>query len=707
MAEDRGMTNRSYDFYRVVFMNEKVLSGSRNVAIVGPYLSGKTTLLESLLSVSGAVSRKGNVKDKNTVGDSSTEARDRQMSVEVNAASTEYGGVRFTFLDCPGSVEFSQETYNALIGVDAVVVVCEPVGDRVLTLAPLFKFLDDWQIPHLVFINKMDRADMDFMDVLQALKSVSSRPLIPHQYPIGQGENLVGFIDLVSEQAYHYHPGAPADPVSMPEDLKDLEHAARTEMLETLANFDDHLLEELLEDINPPQEEILQDLKMELGADLIVPVFIGVADKDFGVRPLLQALLREAPEPEVTSERRGIVLSASAPLAQVLKTYYTPQGGKLSLVRIWQGSLNDGTVLGGVRVGGIYRMMGQQLQSLNLAEAGEIVALGRMEGIKTGDTLTTANNQAATELPKAEQMKPVFALAITAEKRNDEVKLSGALTKLLEEDPSLIWEQHGDTHEIILWGQGEIHLQVALDRLRRKYNLPMTTHLPQIPYKETIRRATNSHGRYKHQTGGHGQFGDVYLDIKPLPRGEGFNFNETIVGGVVPRQYIPGVETGVREYLGHGPLGFPVVDVAVTLTNGSYHSVDSSEQAFKQAARLAMQEGMAKCEPTLLEPVLQIMISVPTEYTPKVLRLLNGRRGQVLGYESKADWHSWDEVSAYLPQAEMHDLIVELRSLTMGVGYFNWQYNHLQEVPDKLAEQVCLKTNGQSKTGNGNGNSKR
>jgi elongation factor G len=682
-------------------MQDKSAVGTRSVAIVGPYLSGKTTLLESLLWVTGAVSRKGSVQDKNTVGDSSQEARDRQMTVEVNAATTEYDGVRFTFLDSPGSIEFAQETCNALIGTDAVVVVCEAVADRVLTLAPLFKFLDDWEIPHLVFLNKMDRADVDFMDVLHALKTVSSRPLVPHQYPIGRGESLTGFIDLVTEQAYHYHPGAPADPVAFPEELKAQEQLARMEMLETLSNWDDHLLEELLEEIEPPQEEIWQDLKMELGADLIVPVFFGCADRDFGVRPLLEALLREAPDPDTTAERRGIKLSANTPLAQVLKTYYTPQGGKLSLVRVWQGSITDGMTLNGVRVGGMYRLMGLQQQSVNTAEAGDIVALGRMEGIKTGMTLTTDAQQAA-ELPKAEQIKPVFAMAIRAEKRNDEVKLTGALAKLLEEDCALQWEQQGDTHEIILWGQGDIHLQVALDRLRRKYNLPMQTHKPQVPYKETIRKTTNSHGRYKHQTGGHGQFGDVYLDIKPLPRGEGFQFSETIVGGVVPRQYIPGVETGVRDYLAQGPLGFPIVDIAVTLTNGSYHSVDSSEQAFKQAARIAMQEGMVKCEPVLLEPIVRATISIPTDFTSKVLRLTSGRRGQVLGYDTKPDWAGWDEVVALIPQAEMHDLIVELRSQTLGVGFFQWEFDHLQEVPDKLADRVLTVTGNGSSNGNGN-----
>jgi elongation factor G len=680
-------------------MERRETTGWRNVAIVGPYLSGKTSLLESILSVTGAISRKGTVKDSNTVGDSSPEAQQRQMSVEITAASTEYQGVNFTFLDCPGSVEFAQETYNALVGVGAAIVVCEPDPARVLTLAPLFKFLDDWEIPHLIFINKLARAAAGnnesvgeiYTNVLHALKAVSSRPLVPHQYPIAQGDKLVGFIDLVTEQAFHYHPGAPADPVALPESLHAEEKAARQEMLEGLAEFDDRLLEELLEDIEPPQDEIIQDLKLELGADLIVPVFLGVGEQDYGVRHLLDALVREAPDPSVTAERRGFKATGDAPIAQVLKTYYTPQGGKMSLVRVWQGTLTEGMTLNGVRPGGMYRLLGQQSKGIQAAEVGEIVALSRMDGIQTGDTLSADGKVKA--LPKAEPLAPVYALAIAPQNRNDEVKMSAALTKLLEEDPALVWEQHGDTHEVILWGQGEIHLKVALDRLRRKYNLPMATHLPQVAYKETIRKPADSiRGRYKHQSGGHGQYGDVYLNIQPLPRGEGFQFQEKIVGGVVPKQYIPGVEIGVREFLDRGPLGFPVVDVAVTLTNGSYHSVDSSEQAFKQAARLAMQEGMVKCEPTLLEPVVTVEISTPNEFTSKVLQLVSGHRGQILGYDGLDGWNGWDKVSAYLPQAEMHNFIVELRSLTMGVGSFQWQYDRLQQVPDKIAEQVLAQT---------------
>ncbi|MFH7243812.1 MAG: elongation factor G [Spirulina sp.] len=669
-------------------MTQNVLSsGLRNVGIVGAYSSGKTTLLESILSVTGAITRKGSVEEGNTLGDNTPEARNRKMTVELNAASTEYGGIRFTFLDCPGSVELQQETWNALVGVDAAIVVCEADPNKVLTLSPLLQFLDTWEIPHLIWINKLDRANGTFADVLTSLRQISARPVIPQQYPIRQNQDLVGFIDLVTEQAYHYHPGAPADPVPLPASLQAEEQAARTEMLETLADYDDHLLEELLEEIAPPEEEIVKDLKMELGADLIVPVFIGVASSDYGVRPLLDALVKEAPEPETTCENRG-VKAGDAPLAQVLKTYYTPQGGKLSLVRLWRGELRDGDGLNGERMGGLYDLMGSQQNSLSQAVAGQIVAIARLENAKTGDTLTT-NGNSAEPLPKAPAIDPVYALAVTPEKRSDEVKLSAAIGKLLEEDPSLAWEQHGDTHEVILWGQGDVHLNLAIDRLGRKYNLPMTTHLPQVPYKETIRQAVETvHGRYKHQSGGHGQFGDVYLSIKPLPRGEGFTFNDTIVGGVVPKQYIPSVENGVREFLNRGPLGYPVVDVAVTLTNGSYHTVDSSDNAFRQAARLAMTEGLPIGGPTLLEPIAQVEISVPSLYTSNVLKLVSGRRGQILGYEGKADWPGWDVVTGYVPQAEMQTMILELRSLTMGVGFFKWAYDHLDPVPEKLTEKI-------------------
>ena len=680
-------------------MTGTAVSGSvlerRNIALVGTYGSGKTTLLESILFVTGATTRKGSVTDGNSIGDSTPEARQRHMTVELNVASTRYGDIEFTFLDCPGSVELQQETNHALVGVDGAIIVCEADPDRVLTLAPLLQFLDSWEIPHLILINKLDRGNGRFAEVLGALRQVSTRPMIPQQYPILQNQELVGFIDLVTEQAFHYHAGAAADPVPLPASLHAEEQAARAEMLEALAEYDDHLLEELLEDMVPPQEEIVRDLRLELGADLIVPVFLGVAQADYGVRPLLEALVKEAPAPEVTRHHRGMAAEGE-PLGQVLKTFYTPQGGKLSLVRVWRGEINDGDSLNGDRLGGIYDLMGNQQTSLTRAEAGQVVAIARLDHAQTGQTLG-AGATPPDPLPQAPRLDPVYALAIMPAHRSDEVKLSAAIAKLLEEDPSLAWEQHGDTHEVILWGQGDVHLNLAIDRLHRKYNLPMTSHLPQVPYKETIRQGVESvHGRYKHQSGGHGQFGDVYLSLQPLSRGDGFVFKDTIVGGVVPKQYIPSVETGVRESLHQGPLGFPVVDVAVTLTHGSYHSVDSSDLAFKQAARLAMQEGMATGQPTLLEPIARVEISVPNPYTASVLKLISGRRGQILGYDSKTDWAGWDLVCGYVPQAEMQTMILELRSLTMGVGFFQWSYDHLDPVPEKLTEKILAMATGSS-----------
>ncbi|AIE76031.1 MULTISPECIES: elongation factor G [unclassified Synechocystis] len=662
-------------------MNNPSNESLRNVAIVGPYGSGKTTLLESILWVSGSITRKGSIKDGNTVSDSSPEAKARQMSVEVSIAGIDYEGLRLNFLDCPGSIEFAQETYGALIGAGTAVIVCEADVSRVMTLAPLLKFLDDWTIPHLVFINKMERAKQPFGEVLQALKTVSSRPLIPQQYPIYQGEELRGYIDLITEQAYQYHNGSAADPIALPPELAGAEHKARQEMLEALADFDDRLLEELMEEVEPAQAEIEADFKQELGADLIVPVVIGVAEQDFGVRPLLDVLIKEASDPSVTADRRGLSTDGSGPvIAQVLKTYFTPQG-RLSLARIWQGTLQDSDSLNGQRLGGIYRLFGGQQTPVQTATVGEIVGLARLENVRTGTTLSTVEVE---PLPFVDPLPPLYGLAIAPEQRKDEVKLSAALAKLVEEDPSLTWEQNSETQEVILWGQGEIHLKVALERLQRQYKLPMVSQQPQVPYKETIRKATEIHGRYKHQTGGHGAFGDVYLTIKPLERGVGFSFSETIVGGVVPKQYIPGVEMGVREYLEKGPLGYPVVDLAVTLTDGSYHNVDSSEQAFKQAARLGMAEGMPQCNPVLLEPILSVNVTTPTEFTSRVLQLVSGHRGQILGYEGRSDWKSWDQVTAHLPQAEMQNFIIELRSLTLGVGTFTWQYDHLQEVPDRF-----------------------
>jgi elongation factor G len=673
-------------------MGEKTTAAPRCAALVGPYLSGKTTLLESLLFVTGAISRKGTVKEGNTVGDSAPEARARKMSVEISAATTEFLGESWCFLDCPGSVELAREAQQALMVADAAVVVCEPEPAKALILAPLLKFLDDRKIPHLLFINKMDIAPHRVSELLEALQAVSARPLVLRQVPIRTPDKngvdqVTGYVDLVSERAYQYKPGQPSDLMKMPETVLEREQTARRSMLESLADFDDALLEQLLEDAVPSKDSIYQQLTKDLAADLIVPVFMGAADRDHGVRRLLKALRHEVPDARETAKRLGIAADASDTVAQVFKTYHQSHTGKLSLARIWGGKLQDGMMLSGLRVGSVARMKGHELAKLAAAGPGDVVALGRMDEAATG-MLLSASGKAKTATPWPAKPAPLFSLAIDAENRADEVKLTAALHKLVEEDEALTVEHNPDTHEMVLWGQGEIHLQIAIDRLRLKYNLPVKSHRPQVNYKETIRKGTKHHSRFKRQSGGHGQFADIHVGIAPLPRGKGFEFHDEIVGGAVPRQYIPSVEEGVRDYLGRGPLGFPVVDVAVTLTDGQFHSVDSSDMAFKTAARMAMTEAMPSCEPVLLEPIFAVTVTVPTDFTSRVHGLISGRRGQILGFDAKEGWPGWDEVSAHLPQSELHDLIIELRSLTLGVGTFAWKFDHLQELIGRIADKV-------------------
>jgi elongation factor G len=660
----------------------------RNVALVGPNGTGKTTLLESLLFVTGAIGRKGKSGEGNTVGDASPEARERQMSTEVNAATVEHEGIVLTLLDCPGSIEFAQEARNALLGVDAAVVVVEPVLERMITVSPLLKYLDVKQIPHLIFINKMDRSEVAYRDLLQSLRDLSDRPVVPHQYAIGRAANLAGYIDLVTEQAYSYNDGAPSDRIELPQDYREREQAARTEMLETLADFDDDLMEMLLEEQEPPAEDILRRMQKTLGADQIVPVFMGVAERDMGVRRLLEALLKETPPGGVSAARIGVDPGGDT-LVQVLKTYHLPHAGKLCLARVWAGEVKDGMTLGGMRVGGVYRMLGAQHNARPGAGSGEIVGLGRLEEAKTGQTLVNGSGPPARELPLADSLAPMYAFSLRAENRNDEVKLSAAIGKLIDEDPSLRFEQDPELQQSLLWGQGEMHLRVAMDRMRSKYNIAVEGRPPQTPYRETIRKGTQSHGRHKKQSGGHGQFGDVKIEIRPRQRGEGFEFVDKIVGGAVPRQYIPAVEAGAREFLARGPLGFPVVDVSVTLFDGQYHSVDSSEIAFRLATAAALREGLPQCQPVLLEPILAVDISVPSDYTSRALQLVSQKRGQILGYDTKRGWSGWDQISAQIPQAEIHDLIVSLRSLSQGVAFFDWRYDHLNPVPEKLAETVA------------------
>lgn len=630
----------------------------RVAALVGPHGSGKTTLLESILLLCGATARKG------TPGESG-------LGTEVAMAGCGYLGDRWTFLDCPGSVEFQQDTRNALLICDVAILVAEPEPGRAVMLAPTLRFLDDHAIPHILFVNKVEGAKARLGETLTAIQDVSDKKLLLREAPLRDGTGIVGYVDLISERAYRYRAGQTSERIATPEPARPASAEARQALLENLADLDDHLLEELLSDIVPETAEVYGLLARDLASDLVVPVFFGSGAQDFGVRRLLKAL-------------RHDVTSRPGKGARVFKTVHAAHTGKLSYARIWSGHVSEGVPIDGHRPSGLYVPSGTSLAKADKAGPGEVIALGRIEPLKTGDLVGT--EKTSDDWPAA--LPALYCLALAAARKQDEVKLTAALAKLAEEDPSLRLDHDLDTGELVLWGQGEIHLNSALDRLRNRFNLEVTGRRAQVPYRETIRKAVSEHGRFKRQTGGHGQFGDVYLDIAPLPRGGGFVFSDKVVGGVVPRHYIPGVEEGAREAMRRGPLGFPVVDVKVVLTSGSYHAVDSSDMAFKQAGRLAMSEGLAKAEPVLLEPVLAVEIAVPADYTSKAQLILSSRRGRILGTEPKEGWRGWDSVAAHLPQAEMAGLIVDLRSLTMGVGTFSWSFAHFQELQGKAAEKI-------------------
>ena len=666
----------------------------RVVALCGPYLSGKTSLLESILYATGAIGRRGSTRAGTSIGDGAAEARKRSMGTEINVASVDYLGDQWTFLDVPGSIEFQHDAFAGLAVCDAAVLVCEPSPERVMALTPLLKFIEDRHIPHIIFVNKIDSAEVRVRDLLSALQSVSRRRMVLRQVPIRRAaadgsEETVGYVDLVSERAYRYRSSGASDLIEMPAEVLPREAEARRDMLETLSEFDDALLEQLIEDIAPEKSLIYRDLHDEFCTDQIAPVLLGAGDRENGVRRLLKALRHDTPFVEQTARHRALP-SDGTPMAECFKVLHQSHAGKLSLCRVWSGTLAEGQSIGGQRIGSILRPFGQRLDKIAGARAGEIVALAKIDGLSSGQTLGSAGIAPSSDHPAADS--PVFTLALAARNRNDEVKLSGALHKIVEEDPSLSFEARAETHELLLRGQGEMHLKVAVDKLAGRYNVAVDTTMPRVAYRETIQAGTQQHARYKRQTGGHGQFADIKIEIKPLPRGSGFRFVDRIVGGVVPRNFIPAVEDGLRDYLKEGPLGQPVVDLEVTLFDGQYHAVDSSEMSFKMAARIAMSEAMPKCKPVLLEPILRVTVAGPSDSTPRLQRLISGRRGQLLGYDARPDWPGWDEVSALMPEAEIADMIVEIRSVTQGIGSFRTEFDHLQELAGRTAERIVEET---------------
>ena len=663
-------------------------NGVRAVALVGPAGAGKTSLSEALLFASGVIGRQGSIEAGTTVGDATPEARARKGSTEINLVRLDYLGDRFVVIDTPGSAAFMTDGLAALESSDFAILVIDPDPARAVLAEPMLRRIEKIGLPHAVFVNKIDQARGRIHDLLEALQPMSAAPLLARQIPIREGERITGFVDLALERAYHYRPGQPSEQIDIPADLSAREVSERFHMLETLADHDDALLEQLLLDETPSRDAIFADLIAETQANLVVPVLFGSALNGFGVRRLLKMLRHEVPSAKHAAERVG----ANGSGIHVFKISHGGAVGRVALARVLGAGLDEGAELVGpdgeqVRAGALFGLQGDKTVKVAHADSGDIIAIAKADNVRANAILgTKAAGDASFRLIE----KPALnaAIAIVTRDRKDDVRLSTALHKLVEEDPALEWGQDAATHQMLLRGVNDEHLSVTLAKLNRRYGVAVDTQPPRIAYKETIRKSATQRGRHKKQSGGHGQYGDCIIEVRPLPRGEGFRFEDRITGGVIPKQWIPAVEAGVRDAMEKGPLGFPVVDVAVMLVDGSYHSVDSSEIAFRMAGRTAMAEALARCAPLLLEPMCHVSITAPSSATSKVTSAVSSRRGQMLGIDSADGKGRWDRLEAMLPEAGRHGLDAELRSLSQGLASYEAQFDHLAELGGKMADEV-------------------
>lgn len=639
----------------------------RAIGLVGPSGAGKTSLRLALAAAgpSGQTS---------------------ETSAEIGFSAVDFMGDRYIIVDPPGAMDFAAEMDAALPAMDMAIVVIDPDPEKAALAQPYLRQIEALGIPHALFVNKIDSARGRIRDLLEALAPMSSATFVARQIPIWRDEKAAGYVDLALERAYLFHPGKPSERVDIPDDIAETEHEARFHMLEQLADFDDALLEQLLGDEPPAQDAVFADLVQDMQEGLIVPVFFGSASEGFGVRRLLKALRHETPPPERAAQRLGL----DHPGAYVMKVSYAGQAGKLAFARMFGAPLSDGdevTLADGNtrRAGGLQGINGGGLKKSPHAAEGDIVALGKIDELHVGDVAALgAPAQSMARTPRA----PLCALAIRPKDRKDDVRLGGALQKLADEDPGIAILHDQETHETRVAGQGEAHLRTRLEMLKKRFGIDVEITKPTTPYKESIRKKLAQRGRHKKQTGGHGQFGDVVIEVRPLERGAGFQFDDRISGGVVPKQWIPAVEQGVRDALEKGPLGFPVVDVGVTLVDGSFHSVDSSEQAFRMAGRLAMSEALKTAEPYLLEPIDKLTIYAPSSATARINGAVTSRNGQILGFTGREGWTDWDKIDVYLPHAEQQEFLRDLKAQTQGMGVFETEHSHLVEISGRRADDV-------------------
>jgi len=681
----------------------------RNVGLFSHGGEGKTTVVETMLFLAGENTRLGRVDDGTSLMDYEPEEVERKASISASLACFEWNKHKINLIDTPGDDNFIYDAKLCMRVVDAAVVLVSAVSGVRVQTERVWEYANEFAIPVFLFINKMDRERADFNRTLEDLrKSFVDKSIVPVQLPIGQEESFKGIIDLIAMKAYLYKDDLSGgfSVADIPAELADEAAKAREKLIESAVEMDDEIMERYLNGDEIKDDEIQACLKGGIWNRRIVPVLVGSAGKAMGIQPLLDHLVTYAPEPLYKGKAEGIEprtgkavdrqMTAGEPFsAFVFKTITDPFAGKLTLFKVYSGELHPDSVVLDVkkdekeRIGQIFYLVGKKQKPAGFVSVGDIAAVAKLKEATTGDTLS--DEKSPIQYPEVVLPPPLVSFSLYPKSKGDEDKLNTSRARLIEEDPSIRYSREEQTKEFIISGMGQIHIEVLISRMRRKFGVDVELREPKVPYKETIKGKTKVQGKYKKQSGGKGQYGDCWLELEPLPHGTGFEFVDKIVGGSIPRQYIPSVEKGIVEAMDHGILaGFPTTDFRATVYDGSYHDVDSSDMAFKIAASMGFKKGMEQSQPTLLEPIMKVEVLVPEEFVGDIMGDMNSKRGKIMGVEAKG---KNQVVRAVVPMAEMLKYAPDLRSMTGGRGTFTMEFSHYEEVPAHISQKVIEAAN--------------
>lgn len=668
----------------------------RNIALVGHGSSGKTTLAEAMLFVSGAINRMGSVEKGTTTLDYEPEEVERGISLGLSVATLDWKGTRVNIIDSPGAGEFSGDARSALRAADLALFAVSAVDGVEVQTETLWRVAEEEGIPRAFVVTKLDRERADYERVLDELRTSFGKSVAPIQVPIGSEESLRGLVRVATERAYEYKSGSPNSvQIDLPEDVADLVHTAHTGLIETIVETDDAMMEAYFEGTEPTREQIVDTIHHGIISGEIHPVLVTSAEKLIGIDTLLEFVLDYGPNPLERSlpslqEGDALDLKEEGPvLAYVFKTISDPFVGRISLFRIYSGTVKADQELelargGKVRLHNLFKLQGKDHNDVTDLPVGGIGAVAKVENLQPGDTLRTPGLNAVIE--PVSFPRPVAELAIAPHSHHDDEKMSTALHRIEESDPTISVSRRTETNETILAGLGDTHLDVTLARIKRMFGVEIDATIPKVPYRESIMATAEAEGKHKKQSGGRGQFGVATVRFSPLPRGSGYEFIDSIKGGAIPRGLIPAVDKGIREALDRGILaGYPVVDVAAELLDGKFHAVDSDEMSFRMAGIQAVRTAGSNLQPVLLEPIMKVSVTVPEDHLGDVMGDINSKRGKVLGMEGEGTLRT---VKAEVPMAEMQQYAAELRSLTSGRGTFDLEFDHYEEVPHNEAQAV-------------------